>query len=771
MADIRNSISLVDRMTPTLRSILKSMDSTLRVMKNLDKASNNGVQSKAYRRAEKDIQRANYALIKMGNYTKMANNAARQGEKAYSRMGSAASGAARSIQSIGNASSFLHTLSHGVYLAEKLANALGRIMSVSDESRSHVARLGLYNTSAYSNEELYGQVLRTALNTRSDITDTADLANKLLVSGVLAGDNAAPSAIGIAGIINKALVAGGGTSEENQRALRQLTQGLASGGLQGDELRSIREQTPYFAQTLAEGLAQVDEKFEGIGIGDLKELGAEGELTADRIIKAMLAMQDEIDADFSKMPKTFGQGLTALKSLGKYFLWMLSAADGPLGKINDKLWQFVDYLQSPKGAELMEDVATGIDVVATALSWALDAAGKFVTYLQDNVPVAQALFIALGAAAVASGISAFISWLSACWVILLLVAIVGLIAYAFLSAGYSAQEVIGAIAGGVMWLGAAIWDAVIGIVWVVMWAIAYIIIALIGIGTVILNAFQIIVQGLMFIVLSVGTAVDFVILAIANVFMELWAHIQITMGRIVDKVYDDFSSILDIIAAVARAIDSIFGTNLSAGVATFRSQVDEVYTTVSGFLDAGKTFDSIDDMWAEFGEGTAYKYSKESDWNITDNIADVWNAGNDLAGGVWDLAGTGSDYLKNQFVDPSKYYDSGYEWGTGIVDKVEGMDFGLPGDSVLGAFNADGVQVGGGSLDSVGSIKNDVNISDEDLKLLRDMTARDYLLQLQSITPVANVTFGDVRETADVSKIVDVIEQMVEEQMATSLVG
>ena len=65
MANIRNSISMTDRMTPTLRSILKSMDSMMKVMQNLDKASNNGKQSKAYKRAEKDIQRANNALIKM----------------------------------------------------------------------------------------------------------------------------------------------------------------------------------------------------------------------------------------------------------------------------------------------------------------------------------------------------------------------------------------------------------------------------------------------------------------------------------------------------------------------------------------------------------------------------------------------------------------------------------------------------------------------------------------------------------------------------------
>ena len=57
MANLTNSISLTDRMTPILRSILKAMDSTLKVMRDLDRASNSGVQSKAYQRAEKEKTR------------------------------------------------------------------------------------------------------------------------------------------------------------------------------------------------------------------------------------------------------------------------------------------------------------------------------------------------------------------------------------------------------------------------------------------------------------------------------------------------------------------------------------------------------------------------------------------------------------------------------------------------------------------------------------------------------------------------------------------
>ena len=130
----------------------------------------------------------------------------------------------------------------------------------------------------------------------------------------------------------------------------------------------------------------------------------------------------------------------------------------------------------------------------------------------------------------------------------------------------------------------------------------------------------------------------------------------------------------------------------------------------------------------------------------------------------------------------SKSFNTGYKWGSGVVntltdgigDFTGGLTNFMEGSKALynGATGAGGgVNVAGGNLDSVGSIKNDVNINDEDIQLLRDMAARDYLLNLQQITPVAHISFGDVRETADVNKIMDVIEDMVEEQMATALVA
>lgn len=776
MANIRNSISMTDRMTPTLRSIMKSMDSMMRVMQRLDKQSNNGKQSKAYRQAEKDIKRASNALIKMKNYTDMAGDAASKASSKYNRMGSSASAAANGMRALGTSSSmFLQSLASGVYLAEKLANVVGGIMSISDASRSQVARLGLYNTSEYTNEELYGQVFSTAMNTRSGLTDTADLANKILISGVYEGSGAAQAAIGTAGLINKALVAGGGTQEENQRALRQLTQGLASGVLQGDELRSIREQTPYFAQVLAEGLAQVDEKFAGIGIGDLKELGAQGELTADRIVKAMWAMQDEIDADFKQMPRTFGQAVTSLSNIWQYFLYMLSDTEGPLGRINSLIWEFVDYLQSPQGFELMNTVAAGIDIVASGLTWLMQQIGNFVVFLQDNANIAQAIFFALAAAAVIAAVSAIVAWVAAAWPILLIIALIGILVYVFLEAGYTMAEIVGFVSGVIMGAIAVIWDAIIILLAIIMWVLVIIAEAVVVLGAGII----LIVQGIVQIILWAITTIYAVLVIIWDVIYTIakgaWGVVK---GAIVG-IYALFvglgEGVLGILWAIAKAIDWVFGSNLAGTVEGWMNGLAGSVADLNDALDPLGEFEDIGTQWTTSFEtiGDMYSGSGEyDDWNITDKMADVWNGTGDIMGDIWDF-GLGADaYLYEGLVDPSEWYNSGYEWGEGITNGIGDFALGLPTDSVFDINGLqDGVNINGGDLDSVGSIKGDVDISDEDIQLLRDMAARDYLLQVQSITPVANVTFGDVRETADVNKIVEVIENMVDEQMATALVS
>ena len=761
MAAIHNSIDLTDRMSPVLKRVLKALDSTMKAMDQLDRATNKGMNSDAFRVAQYDIQSANRALNSM-------NGNLGDTEKRLNRLGNMGS----VFSNLGNsASKFIISLDHGLNILERISDKIGGMLKTADEARSQVARIGLYNKSAYSNEQLYGQIFATAMATRSGLFETGDLVNKLLMSGVFTGDNAPTAAIGMAGIINKALIAGGGVAEDNKRALRQLNQALSSGILQGDELRSIREQAPYLAQVLAKGLEKIDDKFIGTTVGDLKDLGAEGELTADRVVKAFWAMQDEINEDFKNMPKTFGQAMESLSNIWKYFLYLISGVDGPLGKINDKLWQLVDYLQSTEGLELLNDLAIGINFVCTAIAGAMQMVGDFVTFLQDNVPVAQALFIALGTAAVAAGVAAFIAWIQVAWPILLIMAAVFAISYAFLQAGYTAQEVIGTMVGIVCAAAAVVWDILLATAGVIMWVVGVAIIIVIGAVAAIILALQLVLQIIISSVMVVITIFWFILTVLQTVLLAGKAAVQSFCINIVEQFHRLAQSILSILKLIASGIDAVFGSGLADTVSGWSSTLEGKFTAFVQDNDPTKTTDEIKNKWEEFGSGVKTMFDSDK-YNLYDEMTNTIDGAGTAIGDIWGGLKTGDKFLGGLFADPSAMYDSGYSWGSGLVDEIGGLQLGLPGESILGQFRTDGgVNVAGGDLDSVGSIKNDVNINDEDIQLLRDMAARDYLLNLQQITPVAHISFGDVRETADVNKIMDVIEDMVEEQMATALVA
>ena len=761
MAAIHNSIDLTDRMSPVLRRVLRALDSTMRAMDQLDRATNRGMNSDAFRLAQRDIQSANRALNSL-------NGNLGDTEKRLNRLGNMGG----VFSNLGNsASKFIISLDHGLNILERISDKIGGMLKTADEARSQVARIGLYNKSAYSNEQLYGQIFATAMATRSGLFETGDLVNKLLMSGVFKGDNAPTAAIGMAGIINKALIAGGGIAEDNKRALRQLNQALSSGILQGDELRSIREQAPYLAQVLSKGLAKIDDKFIGTTVGDLKELGAQGELTADRVVKAFWAMQDEINKDFKNMPKTFGQAMESISNIWKYFLYLISGVDGPLGKINDKLWQLVDYLQSTEGIEFLNDLAIGINFVCTAIAGAMQMVGDFVTFLQNNVPVAQALFIALGTTAVSAGVASFIAWLQVAWPILLVMAAVFAISYAFLQAGYTAQEVIGTMVGIVCAAAGVVWDILIATAAVLMWVGGVTIIAVIAAGAAVILVIQGVFQLIIWVVMAVITIFWFLLTVIESVFLGGKAAVQSFCIDVVGQFHRLAQDVLSILALIASGIDAVFGSSLADTVFGWSSTLEGKFTAFVQKNDPTKTTDEIKNKWEEFGSGVKTMFSSDK-YNLYDEMGNVAGAAGTAITGIWGGLKTGDKYLGGLWADPSAMYNSGYSWGSGLVDEIGGLQLGLPGESILGQFRTDGgVNVAGGDLDSVGSIKNDVNIKDEDIQLLRDMAARDYLLNLQQITPVAHISFGDVRETADVNKIMDVIEDMVEEQMATALVA
>ncbi|SDI95748.1 tape measure protein [Salipiger marinus] len=146
---------------------------------------------------------------------------------------------------------------------------------------------------------------KIADDTRSGLAETADLYSKLLRSTA----GVAKSELEVARateIVNKAFKAGGAAASEQVAGILQLSQGLGSGILQGDELRSVRENAPILAQALAD--------FYQVNIAGLKKLGEEGKITSEGVFRAILAAQPKIEAAFATTNATIQDGVTRVNN-------------------------------------------------------------------------------------------------------------------------------------------------------------------------------------------------------------------------------------------------------------------------------------------------------------------------------------------------------------------------------------------------------------------------------------------------------------------------
>lgn len=112
--------------------------------------------------------------------------------------------------------------------------------------------------------------------------------------------------------IAKASTISGGTPESINGSLIQLSQGIASNRLGGDELRSVLEQNTRLAQAIADGL--------GVSIGELRQMGEDGQLTAERVLLAIEKSAGRLDAEFSSLQATGGQAWQVLANSAGHYL-------------------------------------------------------------------------------------------------------------------------------------------------------------------------------------------------------------------------------------------------------------------------------------------------------------------------------------------------------------------------------------------------------------------------------------------------------------------
>jgi len=164
-------------------------------------------------------------------------------------------------------------------------------------------------------EELFAISQRT----RSSFQGTAELYARVALSAKELGRTQG-ELLQFTESLNKAILLSGANAQEAEAGLIQLSQGIASGALRGDELRSVLEQLPAVADVISKSL--------GVTRGELRAMGQEGKITADVVLDAFKQARIEIDEKFGKSVPTLGQSFAVL---GNSILQFVGTVNESLG--------------------------------------------------------------------------------------------------------------------------------------------------------------------------------------------------------------------------------------------------------------------------------------------------------------------------------------------------------------------------------------------------------------------------------------------------------
>lgn len=176
---------------------------------------------------------------------------------------------------------------------EEIASIPSKLIKASDAYSGIMARLNLVAGGQEQAIALNEQIYQSALRARGPYDVMADSVSKIAMTAKEAFPDPR-TIVPFMENIQKLFNIGGTDIERQKDALLQLTQALGSGKLQGDELRSIAEAAPLIEKYIAD--------YMGVSMGEIKQLGADGEITAEIIKNAILGATDEINKQFETIP-------------------------------------------------------------------------------------------------------------------------------------------------------------------------------------------------------------------------------------------------------------------------------------------------------------------------------------------------------------------------------------------------------------------------------------------------------------------------------------
>lgn len=693
MATIRTAIQLQDGVTPVIRSMHNAMQLCIGSFESMQRASSNSVNTASLSAARAELNKASIAMDAVEQNINAASTAQQKLNGQMRQGKDTVEGFAGKVRN----------------MAAGIATAVGltKIIGLSDSVAQTTARLDLMNDGLQTTAQLQQVIFESAQRSRSVYSDTANSVAKL---GILAKSAFSSNAeiVAFAEQMNKQFTIGGASIQEQTAGMYQLTQAMASGRLQGDEFRSIIENAPMLAQAIAQ--------YTGKSMAELREMSAEGQITANIIKNAMFAAADETNRKFASMPKTFGQIATGVKNQA---LMMFQP-----------VLQQINMVANSKGFEtLVNGLIGGLVILAAVAASVFNEVVYYGGLIADNW--------SLIAPAIWGTVAAYAAYNAEMLIAAVRTgaAVVAKIAHAAVSAAETMAII--ALIAAQEGLNAALYACPLS--WILMAVVALIAVFYLAIAAMnkwagtSLSATGIIVGA----IYVAGAVIGNIFIALYNtvidIFAVMWNHIASfaeffanvfndPVGSIVRLFGNMADTVLSILSTIARAIDTLFGSKLSAAVEGWRS-------TLKGAVNA------------QFGEAAIKVQRVDPNALRLDRI----NYGN-----AW---------------------QSGYKMGEGIGNFNLGK-LGLPGQGSgvdLSQFNNNVAEI----ADNTGKIKDSLEITEEDLKYLRDIAEQEVINRFT--TAEIKIDMGginnNVSSNMDLDGIVTHLTTTLEEAMQIAAEG
>lgn len=575
----------------------------------------------------------------------------------------------------------------GMVAAYATVQTIGEIIGLSDTMTQTTARLDLIVDDGGSVEDLQNKIFLSAERARGSYLATADAVSKLGMQASQAFSSN-DELIAFTELLNKQFVNAGTSAQGIDSVMLQLTQSMAAGVMQGEELNAIMDNASIIVQDIQRYLQEV----QGIDASNIKELASEGIITAEVIKNAMFYAADETNAKFETMPKTFGQVWQSFQNTA------LMAFQTVLNRMNDfaNSEAFNAFIMSAQEAML---------VLAGIVTSIFDMIGAIGTFAYENwsiiSPIIWGIIGALAIYAAYLAITKAAELASAAGKIILCVA-----SYAHAAATGAEASATAAATAAQYGFNAALLAC--PITWIIILIIA--LIALFYAAVAAVNKFAgtsvsatgIICGVFMVAAAFIGNLFVALINFVIDIFVVLWNFIAAfanffgnvfndPVGAIARLFFDLVDTVLSLLQSLASAIDTIFGSNLAGAVQGWRD-------SLGGWVDS--TFGQGEEIMAKLNAEDLHLDRFE--------YSSAWDAGYSFGEGI-------DESIAN--FDPSSLFDTNVP---GAGDYADLSNYG----SDLGGLGG----IGSGVDDiagNTGAIADSMDITEEDLKYLRDIAEQE----------------------------------------------